>query len=134
MQKLKQLLNPLNIPYASQSEILRVIEGDDLLMLSELDFLNALELEGEILSLRFAPHELGSHQSLDENIKHEIVHAKAIFLIIETLENDSIKEYNHIYDYIISVIDDDVTVFIDNKIVTNILYEPITILLFGVTT
>lgn len=100
-------------------------------MLSEPDFLNALKLEGEINSLRFAPYELESQQSLDDNLKNEIIHAKTIFVIIETLENESIKKYSHIMDYISSVVDDDVTVLVDTKIVEKILYEPITILLFG---
>ena len=131
MHKLKKLLNPLNIPYATQSELLRVTEDNDLLMLSEPDFLNALKLEGEVQSLRYAPHELESQQSLDDNLKNEIIHAKTIFVIIETLEDESIKKYSHIMDYISSVVDDDVTVLFDTKIVPKILYEPITILLFG---
>lgn len=131
MQKLKETLNPLDIPYAIQSELLRVTEGDDLLMLSEPDFLNALKLQGDIHSLRFAPYELNSEQGLKDNLKHEVINAKTIFIIIETLEEESIKKYSHIFNYISSIVDDEVTLFIDTKIVEKILYEPITILLFG---
>ncbi len=114
MNKLKKLLNPLDIPYETQSELLRVAEGDDLLMLSEPDFLNALKLEGEVRSLRFAPYEIESQQSLDDNLKNEIIHAKSIFVIIETLEDKSIKKYSHIMDYISSIVGDDVTVMFDS--------------------
>lgn len=131
MENLKKLLNPLNIPYATQSEILRVIEGDNLAMLSESDFLDALKLQGEVQSLRFAPHELENQQNLDENLKGEIIHAKTIFIIIEMLEDEPIEKYRHIIDYIYSAVKDDVTVLFDTKIVTKILYEPMTILLFG---
>lgn len=131
MNKLKKLLNPLDIPYATQSEMLRVVEGNSLLMLSEDDFLNALKLEGEVRTFRFAPYELESPQSLDDNLKNEIIHAKAIFVIIETIEDESIKKYSHILNYISSIVDDEVTVLLDTKIVDKILYEPITILLFG---
>ena len=131
MQKLKQILNPLDIPYTIQSEILRVIEGDDLLMLSEPDFLNAIKLQGDIHSLRFAPYELESKQSLEDNLKHEIISAKTIFIIIETLEHESIQKYSHIIDYVSFIIDDEVTLLVDTKIVPKILYGPITILLFG---
>jgi len=117
--------HPLN------SELLQMIKDDNLLMLSEPDFLNALKHGGEVYSLKFATHELESQRCLDDNLKDEIIHAKTIFIIIETLEDESIKKYSHTMDYIYSVVDDDVTVLIDTKIVKNISDEPVTILLFG---
>lgn len=44
MQSLKKLLNPLTIPYEYQYEILRMIDGDNLSMLSEDDFIEAFKL------------------------------------------------------------------------------------------
>lgn len=131
MQNLKKLLNPLNIPYSYQDEILRLIEGDNLLMFGEDDFIDALNLDGEVMILRLNSGDLENESSLNQSIKNELTKAKSIMIVFETSDDTLRREYKKFVQYIYSFVNDNTVVKFDLKIVDQPSLEPITIFLTG---
>ena len=131
MQKLKKLLNPLNIPYGIQDELLQAIDGNYLLGLGEDDFIEAIKLDGKIIPYQFRLQDIEEKSDFYIEMKNDIANAKSVFIIIETLENEGIENYKDMIKDISSIVDEDNTFLIDSKIVSKISYEPINIMLFG---
>ncbi len=131
MQSLKKLLNPLSIPYEYQDEILRMIDVDNLSMLIEDDFIEALKIDGEVMTLRLSSIDLESESSLNHEIKNELTRAKFIIIVFEVLDETLPEEYKAFIEYIYSFIDEETTVKFDFKSVEQPSLDPITILLTG---
>ena len=131
MNKLKKLLNPLNIPYGIQDELLQAIDGNYLLGLGEDDFIEAIKLDGKIIPYQFRLQDIEEKSDFYIEMKNDIANAKSVFIIIETLENEGIENYKDMIKDISSIVDDDSIFLIDSKIVSKISYEPINIMLFG---
>lgn len=131
MKKLKKLLNPLNIPYQYQDDILSMIDGDRLSMLIEDDYIEALELGSEVMTLKLNNLDLTSESLLNQNIKNELIRAKAIIIVFETLDDELPEKYKIFIEYVYSFTDDNTIVKFDLKIVEQLSIDPITILLTG---
>ena len=68
MQKLKKLLNPLNIPYHYQEDILSMIDEDNLSLLDEDDIIEALNSNGKVKTLNLTNQDL----VYDSKSKHQV--------------------------------------------------------------
>ncbi|MCX6077177.1 MAG: hypothetical protein NTW78_09900 [Campylobacterales bacterium] len=130
MQKLSHLMNPLNIPYAAQLEILRVT-GDTLFMLSEEDFIEALEVEGEIMTLRLSEYDLQQENENNQSIKGYVINSQSILIVFESLDEVVSKENELFMDYIYENTKDDTTVKFGLLIVPRLSEVPISLLLTG---
>ncbi len=131
MQKLKKLLNPLNIPYQYQDDILSMIDNDNLSLLNEDDIIEALSDDGEIRTLNLTNQDLEDESLINSNIKNELIKSKSIIIIFEVQTEIISDEYKKFIDYVYSFVDDDTTVKFDFVQVDYPRYEAIRILLTG---
>lgn len=131
MQKLKELLNPLNIPYQYQDDILSMIDNDNLSLLNDDDIIEALDDEGEVRVLNLTNQDLEDESPINSNIKNELIRSKSIIIIFEVLTEMISAEHKKFIDYVYSFVDDYTTVKFDFVKVNNPRHEPIRILLTG---
>lgn len=131
MQKLKILLNPLNIPYQYQDDILGMIDNDNLSLLNEDDIIEALNEDGEVRVLNLTNQDLEDESHLNSDIKNELIKSKSIIIIFEVSTEMISDEHKKFIDYVYSFVEDDTTVKFDFVQVDNPRYEPIRILLTG---
>jgi len=131
MQKLKKLLNPLNIPYQYQDDILSMIDNDNLSLLNEDDIIEALNDDGEIRTLNLSNQDLEDESLMNSNIKNELIKSKYIIIIFEVQTEIISDEHKKFIDYVYSFSDDDTTVKFDFVQVDYPRAEPIRILLTG---
>ena len=131
MQKLKKLLNPLDIPYQYQDDILSMIDNDNLSLLNEDDIIEALDDNGEVKVLNLTNQDLEDESHLNSDIKNELIKSKSIIIIFETLTEIISDEHKKFIDYVYSFVDDETTVKFDFVQVEYPRHEPIRILLTG---
>jgi len=131
MNKLKKLLNPLDIPYGIQDELLQAVNGNYLLGLGEDDFIEAIKLDGKIIPYQFTTQDIKDKSNFYIEMKNDVANAKSIFIMMETLEDKGIENYKDMIEDISSMADNNSTLIVDSKIVSKISYEPINIMLFG---
>jgi len=131
MQKLRKLLNPLNIPYQYQDDILSMIDNDNLSLLNEDDIIEALNDDGEVRVLNLTNQDLEEESLINLSIKNELIKSKSIVIIFEVLTEMISDEHRHFIEYVYSFVDDDTTVKFDFVQVDYPRYEPIRILLTG---
>jgi len=122
MQKLKKILNPLDIPSEYQDDILSMIDNDNLSLLNEDDIIEALHEKGSMKFLAF--------DTFDKKIKAELIKAQAIIIIFEVLDDKVSSEHKEIIEFIYEIADD-ATVKFDFRIVTELTPKPIKLLLTG---
>lgn len=131
MQKLKKLLNPLNIPYQYQDDILSMIDNDNLSLLNDDDIIEALNIDGEVRTLNLTNQDLEDESPINSNIKNELIRSKSIIIIFEVLTEMISEEHKKFIDYVYFFVDDETTVKFDFVKVNNPRHEPIRILLTG---
>jgi len=133
MQKLKKLLNPLNIPYHYQEDILSMIDEDNLSLLDEDDIIEALNSNGKVKTLNLTNQDLVYDSKMYSNIKNELIKAKFVIMIFEVSTEIISDDHKKFIDYVYSFMDDDATVKFDFVQVKNPRFQPIRILLTGYT-
>ncbi len=131
MQKLRKLLNLLNISYQYQGDILSMIDNDNLSLLIEDDIIEALNDEGEVRVLNLTNKYLKEEFFINLSIKNELTRSKSIIIIFEILTEMISDEHRCFIEYVYSFVDDDTTVKFDFVQVDYLRYEPIRILLTG---
>ena len=132
MQKLKKLLNPLDIPYQYHEDILSMIDNDNLSLLNEDDIREALDNnEGEIKTLNITNQDLEDESQICSKIKNELIKSQFVIIIFEVTTEIISDKHKDFIDYVYSFMDDDATVKFDFVKVGNPRLEPIRILLTG---
>jgi hypothetical protein len=131
MQKLRKLLNPLNIPYQYQDDILSMIDNNNLSLINEDDIIEALNDDGEVRVLNLTNQDLEEEALINLSIKNKLIKSKSIVIIFEVLTEITSDEHRHFIEYVYSFVDDNTTVKFDFIQVDYLRYEPIRILLTG---
>jgi cell division GTPase FtsZ len=115
MSELKKLMSSLDISYKNQMDILSLTEG--LSFLSEEDFIETLNLRGEIIFLKFTDQNLEKENSINQVIGNKVKYANSILIIIEATDEVLSAKAKKFIEHIYSSADDDATVKFGFKII-----------------
>lgn len=109
----------------TQKELSEFSNNSNLQMLSKDDFDNALNISNKIISIKISTKEF------NKKVIKDISNIKAVFVIIEILKDEPMKEiYTNIYNGIATMVRDDITLLFDINIVSEISNETISLIVF----
>ena len=112
----------------SLEEITKIFNEECLSMISYEDFENALKVADRIQYVQL------SLEDFNDEVKNSLLQAQALFIIVETLEDEHIdKKYGQLYELLSDSMDESKVVFIDTKDVSEVSDEPLHIIFFGLS-
>jgi len=115
----------MNKSVITQQEITEFLNNSNLQMLSEDDFNNAMNISNKAIVIKISAKEF--YEKVIKNISN----IKALFVIIEILNDESIQDvYKNIYDEIGSIVSDDIIMLFDTNTVASISDKTISLIVF----
>ncbi len=121
MQKLKQFMDYSGVHSHNQNEILRMIEGHNLIVLSEEDFINALSYGEEIVTANISRKDIKEKNEYFQHVTDYMKNSEAMISIFEINNADELNEDDKLMmKYVCDNSNVDALCFLDFKLVADI--------------